>query len=122
MVVTGLLSAVLLVPLDSLFTTNYGRFLIVKAALVAVVAGLAIAGRAALNRRAEPGAGPALATKVECGMLAAVLLVTGLLTVITPPPNAIFGSSHPATEPRRAPKACGGYVGGGGILTLHEHR
>lgn len=111
-VVTGLLSAVLLVPLDSLFTTNYGRFLIVKAALVAVVAGLAIAGRAALNRRAEPGAGPALATKVECGMLAAVLLVTGLLTVITPPPNAIFGSSHPATSHAAHPRPVG-YVSGG---------
>ncbi len=95
---TGVLSAVLLVPLHSLFTTDYGRFLIVKSALVVVVAGLAIAGRAALSRRTEAGAGPALVTKVECGMLAAVLLVTGLLTVITPPPRGIFGTTHAATS------------------------
>lgn len=93
-IVTGVLSAVLLVPLGSVLTTDYGRFLIVKSALVVVVAGLAIAGRAALHRRTESGAGPALATKVECGMLAAVLLVTGLLTVITPPPKGIFGPTH----------------------------
>lgn len=89
---TGVLSAVLLVPLHDLFGTDYGRFLIVKSALVVVVAGLAIAGRAVLARRTEAGAGPALVTRVECAMLAAVLVVTGLLTVITPPPRGIFGS------------------------------
>ncbi len=97
-VATGVLSAVLLVPLRSLFTTDYGRLLVIKAALVLVVAGLAIAGRAALNRRAEAGAGPALVTRVECGMLAAVLVVTGLLTVITPPPKGIFATTHPSTS------------------------
>jgi copper transport protein len=112
-VVTGLLSAVLLVPLRSLLTTDYGRFLIVKSALVVVVAGLAIAGRAALNRRVEAGAGPALVTKVECGMLAAVLLVTGLLTVITPPPKGIFGHSHSAIS-RAAHVSQPGLVGGRG--------
>jgi copper transport protein len=112
-VVTGLLSAVLLVPLHSLLTTDYGRFLIVKSALVVVVAGLAIAGRAALNRRVEAGAGPALVTKVECGMLAAVLLVTGLLTVITPPPKGIFGHSQAAIS-RAAHDRHPGLVGGSG--------
>jgi copper transport protein len=119
-VVTGLLSAVLLVPLHSLLTTDYGRFLIVKSSLVVVVAGLAIAGRAALNRRAEAGAGPALVTRVECGMLAAVLLVTGLLTVITPPPKGIFGHAHAATSraahprPGLAGTGTAGFVGGSG--------
>lgn len=124
-VVTGVLTAVLLVPLGSLLTTDYGRFLIVKSALVVVVAGLAIAGRTALNRRAQAGSGPALVTKVECGMLAAVLLVTGLLTVITPPPKGIFGSTHSATS-HAAHSSHQGLVSGGGhaalvILGPHEH-
>jgi copper transport protein len=118
-VVTGALSAVLLVPLGSILTTDYGRFLIVKASLVVVVAGLAIAGRAALYRQTQPvrkanaSAGPALVTKVECGMLAAVLLVTGLLTVITPPPKGIFGHSHSAMT-RAAHSGHPAVVGGSG--------
>lgn len=95
-VITGVLSAVLLVPLSSLLTTDYGRFLIVKAALVAVVAGLAVAGRVALGRGTRPGAGPPRVTKLECATLATVLVVTGLLTVITPPSKAIFGRASPA--------------------------
>lgn len=95
-VITGVLSAVLLVPLSSLLTSDYGRFLIAKAALVAVVAGLAVAGRVAVGRRAAPGAGPPRATRLECATLAAVLVVTGLLTVITPPAKPIFGRASPA--------------------------
>jgi copper transport protein len=139
-VVTGVLSAVLLLPLGSLLTTDYGRFLIVKSALVVVVAGLAIAGRAALNRRAKEGAGPALVTKVECGMLAAVLLVAGLLTVITPPPKGLFRThaassnvthaDHPSragAPPRPTPAIPPAPTGAAlsvaaGILTRHEHR
>jgi len=89
--ITGIASAALLVPLGSLLTTAYGWLLIGKSALVAVVAGLAIAGRAALNRQVAAGTGPARVTKVECALLAAVLLVTGLLTVITPPARTVFG-------------------------------
>jgi copper transport protein len=96
-VVTGVLSAVLLVPLSSLLTTDYGRFLIAKAALVAVVAGLAVAGRVALSKRAAAGAGPPRVTRLECATLVAVLVVTGLLTVITPPAKQIFGRASPAT-------------------------
>ncbi len=85
LVVTGVVSALVLVPLRSLLTTTYGRVLIVKAALVAVAACLAVAGRVWLRRRPRPGTGPALATRLECGMLAGVLAVTGLLTALTPP-------------------------------------
>ncbi len=100
-VITGVISALLLVPVSSLLSTDYGRFLLVKSALVAVVAGLAIAGRAALNRRVAPGAGPAATTKLESALLAAVLLVTGLLTVITPPAHHLFGKAAPASQARR---------------------
>jgi copper transport protein len=92
-VVTGLISALLLVPVSSLLTTTYGRFLIAKAVIVAVTVGCAIAGRIWLHRRVLPGAGPALATKLECTGLAVVLAVTSLLTALTPPAKAIYGRS-----------------------------
>jgi copper transport protein len=108
-VVTGVISALLLVPVGSLLTTTYGWFLIAKAALVAVVAVLALASRAGLRRPAEPGAGLPLATRLEIGALVAVLAATGLLTVLTPPARPVFSTAsrsaaqaarrhgHPAT-------------------------
>ena len=75
----------MLVPIGSLLTTAYGLFLIAKAVVVCVAAGLALAGRRWLRRHAEPGAGPALVTRLEMGALAAVLIITGILTVLTPP-------------------------------------
>jgi copper transport protein len=88
-VITGVISALVLVPLGSLLTTTYGRVLIVKAVLVAIAAGLAVAGRVWLHRRPRPGVGPARATRLECGMIAAVLAVVGLLTALTPPATPV---------------------------------
>ncbi len=107
-VLTGIASALLLVPLDSLvhslLTTTYGKFLIVKAALVAVVAVLAIAGRVALNRgTAADGTGPARVTKVELATLAVVLIATGLLTVITPPVKSVYAGAATARHLSRPP-------------------
>src|SRR5579875_2298782 len=94
-VLTGVISAAVLVPVSALVTTGYGLVLIVKAALVAVASALAVAGRMWLRHRPERGAGPALATRVECALLAAVLAVTALLTVIPPPAKPIrIGSSQ----------------------------
>ena len=84
-VATGVVSALVLVPLGSLLTTAYGIVVIIKAAVVAVVAVLAVAGRVWLRHQPAAGAGPALVTKLECGMLAVALAITGLLTVLTPP-------------------------------------
>lgn len=83
--ITGLISAVLLVPLGSLLTTTYGQFLIAKAVLVCMVTGCAVASQVWLRRTVPAGAGPAAATRLECAGLAVVLVVTGLLTVLTPP-------------------------------------
>src|SRR6266567_788234 len=77
-VVTGVVSALVLVPLGSLFTTHYGWVLIVKAALVGAAAALALAGRRWLRHRPAPGAGPALATRIEAGTLAGVLAVAAV--------------------------------------------
>jgi copper transport protein len=97
-VLTGVISALVVLPLGSLgsaLTTTYGLFLVAKVVLVAVAAGLAMAGRAWLRRHPGPGAGPALATRLEVAALAAVLLVTGVLTVLTPPARPPAGASSP---------------------------
>jgi copper transport protein len=91
-VVTGVLSALLLVPVGSLLTTAYGRLLIGKAALVVAAAALALASRAAL-RRPAPGAGLPLAMRLEVGALAAVLAAAGLLTVLPPPAKPVFSAT-----------------------------
>jgi copper transport protein len=84
-VVSGIISALVLVPIGSVFTTTYGLFLVAKAVVVGVASGAAVAGRIWLRRQSAAGHGPALATKVEVGALAAVLAITGILTVLTPP-------------------------------------
>jgi len=106
-VVTGVISALLLVPVGSLLTTTYGRFLIAKAALVAVVTALALASRAGLRHSAEPGTGLPLATRLELGALAAVLAATGLLTVLTPPAKPVFPAATRLTHHRSCWAAMG---------------
>jgi copper transport protein len=100
-VVTGIISALVLVPLRSL-TTTYGLVLIAKAVLVAAAAGLAVAGRIWLRRHPVAGAGPALATKVECAAIAAVLALTGLLTALTPPATPVRPAAAIRPEPARS--------------------
>lgn len=104
-VVTGVISALVLVPLGSLLTTTYGIVLIVKAAVIAVAAGFALAGRAWLRRRPQPAAGPALATRLECATLAVALAITGLLTALTPPATP-FRHSAAARSVSACPKPC----------------
>jgi copper transport protein len=108
---TGVVSALVLVPLGSLLTTAYGIMVIVKAALVAVVGVMAIAGRAWLGRvpaRGDdpPGDGPGRATRLECCGLATVLAATAVLTVLTPPAPPARGAparaAHAAGPARRA--------------------
>lgn len=84
-IVTGITSALVLVPLNDLLTTDYGRVLIIKAALVAVAAGLALRGRRWLRLGPAPGTGLTLATRLEVTALAVVLAVTALLTALSPP-------------------------------------
>jgi copper transport protein len=98
--ITGVVSALVLVPLGSLLTTAYGRFLIAKAVIVCLAAGLALAGRRWL-RRAEPGVGPSLATRLEMCALAAVLIITGILTVLTPPARPSSAASTPPGQAAR---------------------
>jgi copper transport protein len=83
--ITGVISALILVPLGSLFTTAYGLFLVAKAVIVGVAAGAAFAGRMWLRRQPAARSGPARATRLEVAALAVVIAITGILTVLTPP-------------------------------------
>ena len=101
-VVTGVISALILVPLGSLLTTAYGLFLVAKAAVVCLAAGLAVVGRLWLRRQPAVGAGPALVTKLEIAALAAVVAITGILTVLTPPARPSSAPSGPAGQVAQA--------------------
>jgi copper transport protein len=87
-VISGVVSALVLVPLGALLHTTYGLFLIAKAVLVCGAAGLALAGRRWLRGRPAAGAGPSVVTRLEVAALAAVLILAGVLTVLTPPVRA----------------------------------
>ncbi len=98
---TGVVSALVLVPLGSVLTTTYGLFLVAKAAVVCVAAGLAVAGRRWLRRRPDTEAGLALASKLEIIALAVVIAITGILTVLTPPARSGSAASAPAFSARQ---------------------
>lgn len=94
-VITGVISALILVPLGSLFTTEYGLFLVAKAVVVGVAAGAAIASRMWLRRQPATKSGPARATKLEVVALAVAIAITGMLTVLTPPAKSVAVQSSP---------------------------
>lgn len=94
-ITTGTVSGLLLVPPADLFGTGYGRVLVVKLTLVAVAAGLALTARLTL-RRPRGDARIRRVTRVESGVLIAVLAVSAVL-VSTPP--AVNG--QPAAPPPR---------------------
>ncbi|MET9835544.1 copper resistance protein CopC [Streptomyces sp. NPDC006385] len=83
-VATGLIAALLLVPLEDL-TTTYGQVLLGKLALVAAAATLACIARRRLRRTAASAHRPA---RAETGVLAAVLTLSATLTVLPAPADA----------------------------------
>jgi copper transport protein len=111
---TGVISALLLVPARELLTTGYGRVLVVKTVLVGGAAVLAVAGRMWLRRQPRPGAGPALATRAESAILAAVLGAAGLLAALAPPNQPV--QPLPFPPPASGPVSpAGGRAGQVGI-------
>ncbi|MEV5318998.1 CopD family protein [Streptomyces sp. NPDC052687] len=85
---TGLVSTVRRMPpetvLEQLTTTAYGRTLLAKVLLVAVVAALALWARVRLARAADPLTAWAPA-RAEVAVLAVVVAVSGLLTAVPVP-------------------------------------
>jgi copper transport protein len=92
---SGTVAAVALVPAEALTTTSYGRWLLVKTALVAVAAGAAVAARRGL-RRDRPATTRA-ASRVEVIALALVLTVTATLVST---PTARDAQSVPPSPPQ----------------------
>ncbi|MDG4858669.1 CopD family protein, partial [Streptomyces sp. T-3] len=83
---SGICSTLRKLPLDSLFTTAYGRVLVAKLLLVAVVAALALISRFRLRRARD---GDLLAAMVparaEVVALGVVVAVSALLTAVPAP-------------------------------------
>ena len=100
--VTGTAAALLLVDdVQALVTTAYGRTLLLKLTLVAVVTGLAIAGRAAVSGSASARTfSSGRLARLEAGTLVGVLAVTALLLSLSPPPTA--APPAPPTGARQA--------------------
>ncbi|MFD9422098.1 MULTISPECIES: CopD family protein [unclassified Streptomyces] len=82
--VTGTLSGLRRLPVDVVFTSAYGRTLLVKLALMVVVSALAVAARRRLSRDADPAVAHRIARR-EQAVLALVVLVSAVLTVVPDP-------------------------------------
>ncbi|MFD0024850.1 CopD family protein [Streptomyces sp. NPDC058382] len=82
--VTGTCSALRRLPPDVVLTSAYGRTLLAKLVLVTVVSALALAARRRLTSDADPPAAHRRARR-ELVALAAVVLVSAVLTVVPDP-------------------------------------
>ena len=111
-ILTGFGSALILVPLESLLTTDYGRILLLKSGLVAAVAGLALAARFLLRRQSalEKIRRP---VRAEAATLFAVLIASSVLTVLPVPgdKNAPLAFPPPASGPVVPAAALAGEIG-----------
>ncbi|WP_102143060.1 copper resistance CopC/CopD family protein [Mycobacterium hubeiense] len=95
---TGAVSALVLLPLSQVFATNYGRALLVKLALVATAAALALTARWILRDEARMAKLPK-AIRAESLTLIVVLALSATL-VSTPP---VRGAVQPAPPPPPGP-------------------
>ncbi|MFF9866955.1 CopD family protein [Streptomyces sp. NPDC013953] len=80
--VTGTCSALRRLPADVVLGSAYGRVLLAKLALMAVVSVLAVAARRRLGPRGGDATAPA---RTELAVLAGVVVVSALLTVVPDP-------------------------------------
>jgi copper transport protein len=92
-VATGTVSAVLLVPLPALTTTDYGRILLVKLGLVGVAIALAIVGRRALAGPDDRLGRLRRAARAEAGVLVGVLALSA--TLVSAPPASVAQVAPP---------------------------
>jgi copper transport protein len=88
---TGVVSALLLLPLSQVFSTDYGRVLLVKLALVAGAAALALTGRYIQRGEARI---PKLPTVIRAESLALVAVLALSATLVSTTP--VKGAAQPA--------------------------
>ncbi|MFJ9636149.1 CopD family protein [Streptomyces sp. NPDC101178] len=81
---TGTASTLRRLPPDVVFTSAYGRTLLVKLALMAVVSALAVAARRRMLRDTDPSVAHRLARREQV-VLGAVVVVSAILTVVPDP-------------------------------------
>ncbi|WP_430478201.1 copper resistance D family protein [Streptomyces sp. P11-1] len=81
---TGTVSTLRRLPVDVVFTSAYGRTLLVKLALMAVVSLLALAARRRMLRDDDPAVAHRLARREQI-VLGAVVVVSAILTVVPDP-------------------------------------
>ncbi|WP_145500243.1 copper resistance D family protein [Streptomyces sp. CFMR 7] len=81
---TGTVSTLRRLPVDVVFTSAYGRTLLVKLALMAVVSVLALAARRRMLRDDDPVVAHRLARREQV-VLGAVVVVSAILTVVPDP-------------------------------------
>ncbi|XES01398.1 CopD family protein [Streptomyces sp. S1D4-11] len=96
-VASGAISGLVVLPLVKVFSTGYGQLLVAKLAVVAVVAGIALAARQRLRRDAAP----TRSMRWEAGLLVGVLGLTAALTAAAPPrsTNAALSIPPPPSGP-----------------------
>jgi copper transport protein len=94
---TGVVSALLLLPLSQVFSTNYGRVLLVKLTLVTAAAALALAARVVQRSDARI---PKLATVIRAESLTLVAVVALSATLVSTPPASGAVQAAPPPEPR----------------------
>ncbi|MFJ1591776.1 copper resistance D family protein [Kitasatospora albolonga] len=82
--VTGTASTLRRLPLDVVFTSAYGRTLLVKLALMVVVSALALAARRRMLRDTDPALAHRLARREQV-VLGLVVVVSAILTVVPDP-------------------------------------
>jgi copper transport protein len=107
---TGVVSALLLLPLSQVFSTDYGRVLLVKLALVAGAAALALTGRYIQRSQARI---PKLPTVIRAESLAlvAVLALSATLVSTTPVKGAVQPAPPEPSGPVLPLGALAGQIG-----------
>ncbi|MGH3677662.1 MAG: copper resistance CopC/CopD family protein [Mycobacterium sp.] len=111
-VTTGVISALVLIPLSQLVSTTYGRVLLIKLGLVAAASGAALTARL-IRRNPDRAARLGRVMATEAGLLVVVLAASAVL-VSTPPPRG-SASAPAAPEPTGPVVPLGALAGQVGI-------